>query len=276
METGLRARYLNGELLLGENGSGLEVCVVPKGTTVTLENLFFKNPTKRQLMADENQIRFIEELVKIYACYFFECQFILKINEKVIYKNDPQRSRAENLVLSFNELSGCELKMTEGMLDSKLQVGILHTKPNDAYPSKTVISFINNRLVKNAELNKTINGTYRDSAMAISKSNFGFFAFVSLKVNPKLIDFNVSANKFDVRMINEKDSMKYIDSLLSDQLRSAINVKQYTQSAVKFNYFNSKDLSRPSFGNEGSDAQNKKFHVRADPSTVTLDLIYKS
>lgn len=236
-----------------------------------MENLFFSNHKRKQSMIEDKQLQSIEDLIKIYACYFTGCQFVFKVNNRVAYKNDPKASRTKNLQLAFRELSSLTLESTEKEIEGAMKFSLTHTKANDSVSSKTIITFVNNRLVKSEELQRSISNAFREAAMAINKSKLGYFILASLLVNPKWLDFNMSANKLTFCILQQKDLFRAIELALLETLRESSNVKQYTSQVVQFNYFNSQHKKDDRL----SETKRDKFMIRSDPKAVTLDLMFK-
>ncbi len=70
--------------------------------------------------------------------------------------------------------------------------------------------------------------------MAISDNIKSYFVFVILKVHPKLLDINLSANKKMVKILKEKDVIKFIMNEMYNKIIENMNVKRFNTPKVQF------------------------------------------
>ncbi len=180
-----------GELL--ENKSGdLRV-----GTSIIVTNLFYNTPARLKYLKSENtesynSINLIEKLALAHP----NIKFTLTNNEKDVLKT----SGSNNLLKAIHEIYG--LNVSNKMLEFKASNNdfdiygfickpeILRSNRND------LNTFINDRVIRNSEINKAINDAYYtykpDSKYPI--------IILKIDTDPTLVDVNIHPTKQDVKL----------------------------------------------------------------------------
>ena len=258
---GIKGIFLNGDLL-----GDIQFVAHEKGTTLIIEDLFYKNSKRKNCLKDiKKNIDMIQDLVKKYSIHFCNVNFILKINDKIIFQNDTNLSKCDQLKNSFSTLKkSFLLELEDSLKNGTLKFKSILTKPNDSLVGKKMIVFINNRLVEYKQLEKNIRFMYNDVSMCLSKVLNSFFVFLEIEVNPVLLDFNISADKKEVKLIKEKEIIKFVVESFENLLKENMNVKNYRLDKVQFNYFGKKNSLR-------SSEKKNCTHVRNDPEEIKMD-----
>lgn len=246
-----------------------EIVPHPKGTTIIIEKLFFQNEKKNEILKKSN--RFIKELENIIYCYAIHLSHIsikFSVNCKIFIDTTVIKSKPEIIQRSFREIEGGKIFEVHEQLDScNMFLNIIYTRPNDASSLKKFVLFINNRCVDYDVFAKTVKNAYENCSLAINKSLHSYFCFVEIKINPILLDFNLTADKRKVKLIKEKEIADFLYNFLLSELKKVMNIKSYQALNVGNN-----ELNRRISLNGQKSEENGKFFVRSDPKTTTLDL----
>ena len=258
---GIKARFLNGDMI-----GDLEFVAREKGTSFFIEDLFFKNFKRKNCLKEvKKNVESVECLVKKYSVHFCDIKFVLKINSKVIFQNDVLLSKKDQLKHCFSTLKkSFLLEIEDSLKNGTLKFKSILTKPNDSLVNKKMIVFINNRLVEYKELEKNIRFMYNDISLCLSKVLNSFFVFLEIEVNPVLLDFNISADKKEVKLVKEKEIIKFIIESFENLLKENMNVKNFRLEKVQFNYFGKNN-------GLGSSEKKTKSYVRNDPEEIKME-----
>lgn len=230
-EVGTHIHIKGGELICEESSDAR------RGTSITVTNLFFNTPARLKYLKSENTelancVSFIEKLAMSKP----EIAFTLTNNERVVIKT----SGSGNLHKTIHEIYG--LNVSSKMLqisasNDDFDINGFVCKPEILKSNRNhLITFVNNRVVRNNEINRAINDAYYtykpDSKYPI--------VILNIYTDPTLVDVNIHPTKQDVKMskinvlydliYNAIKEVLYKNLLIPD----AIVSKEYNE--IKNNY----------------------------------------
>lgn len=181
-----------------KGGSVLSVLDAPlkEGTQITISNLFYNTPARLKYLKSEttelnNCIKYIENL----ALSNPNISFSLFNNERLILKT----SGKGNLLKTIHEIYG--LNVSSNMLEIKasnddfLIEGYV-SKPSVLKKNRNHLNiFVNNRVIKNIEINRAINDAYN------TYKHEGFYPItvINIETDPTLVDVNIHPTKQDIK-----------------------------------------------------------------------------
>ncbi|MCM1053027.1 MAG: DNA mismatch repair endonuclease MutL [Ruminococcus sp.] len=202
--------HIKGGELLEERSGDLR-----KGTSIVVTNLFYNTPARLKYLKSENTesyncINLIEKLALAYP----HIKFTLNNNSKLIVKT----SGSDNLLKTIHEIYG--LNVSNKMLEFKASNNdfdiygyickpeILRSNKND------INTFVNDRVVKNMEINRAINDAY------YTYKPEGKYPVIILKINadPTLVDVNIHPTKQDIKLSKINDLYDLIYTTIKDTL----------------------------------------------------------
>ena len=185
------------------------------GTSILVTNLFYNTPARLKYLKSENtesynSIHLIEKLALAYP----NIKFTLTNNDKVVVKT----SGSDVLLKTIHEIYG--LNVSNKMLEFKngnndfdiygyiCKPEILRSNRND------LSTFVNDRVVRNSEINKAINDAY------YTYKPEGKYLVVVLKINtdPTLVDVNIHPTKQDVKISKMEELYDLIYTTIKDTL----------------------------------------------------------
>lgn len=185
------------------------------GTSILVTNLFYNTPARLKYLKSENtesynSIHLIEKLALAYP----NIKFTLTNNDKVVVKT----SGSDVLLKTIHEIYG--LNVSNKMLEFKngnndfdiygyiCKPEILRSNRND------LSTFVNDRVVRNSEINKAINDAY------YTYKPEGKYPVVVLKINtdPTLVDVNIHPTKQDVKISKIEELYDLIYTTIKDTL----------------------------------------------------------
>ncbi len=186
-----------------------------KGTDITVNSLFYNTPARLKFLKSESsELSATTNLIEKLALSHPTISFTLTNNEKTIIKT----TGSDNLHKAIHEIYG--LNVSNNMLyievesDDYLVRGyvskpsILKTNRND------ITTFVNDRLVKNFDINKAINDAYYTY-----KPNDRYpIAVLNIYTDPTLMDVNIHPTKQDIKLSKMDDLYSLIYKGIKDLL----------------------------------------------------------
>ena len=176
-----------------------ESCQCAAGTNITVKNLFFNVPARRNfLKSNTTETRhIIEEFIRV-SVINPEIAFSMVHNEKVVFKLQSGKLKSR-IVGVFGKIYNERLLRIEQQTDQMKISGFIG-KPE--YAKKTrgeQYFFVNNRYIKHAYLNHAVANAFTE---LIPSDAFPSY-FINIEVDPQEIDINIHPTKTEV---NFKDA----------------------------------------------------------------------
>ena len=181
----------------------------PKGTEITVKNLFFNTPARLQnLQSASLELSYIVDYVSKMALSKPNIAFRLVNNDKVILQTFGTNRPLEVIANIYKD------EVAKNMIELFANNGYFKisgfiSKLNTTRSSKNHIHLIvNDRVIKNHKLINAVVDGYNDRLM------YGRYPICVIKigVDPSLVDVNIHPAKLEVRFSNEDELIKLITS----------------------------------------------------------------
>ena len=221
------------EMLIKNGISGkVEPAAALKGTSITVENLFYNTPARRKFLKSPRvEFRKIVEMIRRYALSNPSVSFnlvsderdILNLNsesleDRIVHVMDPAY---RDQLLKLNFLKGDYT--ISGFLGN---LNLVRTRPGEQY------IFLNGRFIKNRLLNSAVYNAYKS---ILNRGEYPFFALnIILPLNE--VDINVHPMKTEVRF--------------KDEWRIYHVIKSSVEEAISPILKTIPDFEKPSFDNK--------------------------
>ena len=173
-----------------------------RGTEITVKNLFFNTPARlKYLNSIYSELANVCEYVNKMALSYPDKKFTLISDGKVLLNTDG----SGNLLKVIKEIYGSEVarKMRKiSVFNDDYDVDGFISLPEVNRSSRNhMITLVNNRVVRNVELNRAINDGYHTYKPETR------YPIVVLNINtdPSLVDVNVHPSKLDIKFSNFED-----------------------------------------------------------------------
>eukprot|EP01036_Dinobryon_divergens_P029375 gene29375-38458_t len=304
---GEAATYSDGHIVATKAGEKAE----PKptagttGTTITVEDLFYNMPTRRQAFKNLNEeYQRILDVITKYSIHYgdkkisFTCKKYGQNTPDLHCPVNPTSNTLENIKVAFGssiarELISfsCSTTTTASSSSSSsndgngevLSVSVEGKVTNANYSHKKAIYiiFINNRLVECASIRRTIENVYT----GILPKHMHPFVYLSIQMPPQHIDVNVHPTKKEVHFLFEEELLELIHVDLTKLLSSANESRSFLIQTTLFDPSSNNNLlssdkpgtvqaharGNPSSGEniddlETNDFSLSKFHSRGSSS----------
>jgi DNA mismatch repair protein MutL len=191
-----------------------EPCACESGTSITVKNLFFNIPARRNFLKS-NTIEFskiMDEFNRV-ALIYPGIAFSLFNNGKPVYQL-PKSNLKQRIVNLFGSL------YNERLLPVEQESGLVNitgfiVKPEFSRKTKgEQFLFVNKRFIKHAYFNHAIDDAFHE---LMSDGTFPGY-FLNFEVDPANIDVNIHPTKTEVNFLDSK----YIYSILKSTIRQCI------------------------------------------------------
>jgi DNA mismatch repair protein MutL len=207
-EEGWEARFEAGERV------SLEPAAHPKGTTVTVEDLFFNVPARRKfLKGDLKETRSVIETVTSYALAHPGVGFVLSVEGETVINARPVPSIRERIADLYGGDFLEEMVGVERRFGDSLWVSGFISAPEKLKGRATVQSiFVNGRRVEDRALRMAV---YRAYGVKGAYPQFLLF----LQVAPSAVDFNVHPQKREVKLSGTLNAVGRVQGAARDVLK---------------------------------------------------------
>lgn len=194
--------YIKGGKLISSESSDAR-----KGTEITIENLFFNTPARlKYLNSLYTELANICEYVNKMALSYPDIKFTLVSDDKILLNTDG----SGNLLKVIKEIYGLDVakKMKKiSVFNDDYDVDGFISLPEVTRSSRNhLITLVNNRVIRNIELNRVINDAYH----TYKPDNRYPIVVLNINTDPSLVDVNVHPSKMDIKFSNFEELKKLI------------------------------------------------------------------
>ncbi|MDE7091274.1 MAG: DNA mismatch repair endonuclease MutL, partial [Bacteroidales bacterium] len=218
----------------GEKRTSAQACACPDGTQISVKNIYFNTPARRQfLKSDEVEYRYIEEEFVRVAMAHPEIKWQLTRDEKQVYHLEAGSFRQRVVQLMGRAFEQRLVRVHEAAGDIDIDGFICTPEYTTKNRSKQYL-FVNTRYVKHIGLSHAIETAYKQ---LVPEKNYPAY-FLRLTVRPETIDVNIHPTKTEIRFNDEK----LIYGVLLSVVKHAIGV---TQLAPALDFDNENDVVVP-------------------------------
>ncbi|MBQ9834075.1 MAG: DNA mismatch repair endonuclease MutL [Bacilli bacterium] len=193
-----------------------------KGTSIKITNLFYNTPARlKYLKSEQSELQNCVSYLEKLAISKPQISFSLENDDKVLVKT----SGSGNLLKTINEIYG--LNVAKNMLEIKgsnddFDIRGFVCKPEILRSNRNhIITIVNDRIVKNAEINKAINDAYYTYK---PESKYPIVV-ICIETDPTLIDVNIHPTKQDIKLSKMNVLTELIEKKIKDALYQNLLIK---------------------------------------------------
>ncbi len=179
----------------------------PKGTTITVKDLFFNTPVRYKfLKKDFTEAGYIEDIVTKLALIHPEISFKLISKDKQIVSTNGNSDMVSVIYSIFGKEISDNVIPVDYTYENMRITGMIG-KPQIARSNRSnQIMYINGRNIKDKTISAAIDEAYRT---IIPNGKFAF-TVINLEMPPQLVDVNVHPAKLEIRFQKEQDVFKAV------------------------------------------------------------------
>ncbi len=187
----------------------------PKGTKITIQNLFFNTPARLKFMKTiPTEFRHIQETILHQALARPHIQFRLTHNQQLVFSLSKGQTLEQRIYQLFGEEFQDTLVSVEHQENYLKYEGFISLPTGSKSSKRWQYLFVNDRFVKCLTVNHAIYDAYR--TLLIKNQHPAFF--LKIYLDPSEIDVNVHPAKTEIRFRNSQ----LIHTILVDHLHKAL------------------------------------------------------
>jgi DNA mismatch repair protein MLH1 len=209
-----KAEYEDGIL---KNKSQPKACAGLDGTTIRVEDLFFNNITRKKAIKSATETEKMVKMISKIAIHYSGVGISFKRQGDTlpIVSTQKKNTKLENIKVVYSSAVSSKI-LIHDLKSTKYDYDMSVYMTSVEYASKKFqfILFINNRLVENKTLKKSIQTIY---GQYLTSSQFPF-VYISLTMIPKNLEVNVHPTKEIVHWLHEDDVCDEIAEFIKDKL----------------------------------------------------------
>ena len=205
---------IHGGKLISESASDAR-----RGTVFEVEDLFYNTPARlKYLKSDTTELASIVMYIEKLALAHPEINFTLNNNEKTIVST----SGSNNLLKTIHEIYGYVVSSNMIKINASnddYDIDGYVCKPSCLKSNRNhMTTIVNGRIVKNIELNKSINDAYYTYKPDIK------YPIVILNINtdPTIIDVNIHPTKQDIKFSKIEELNELVKTTIKDALYKSL------------------------------------------------------
>jgi DNA mismatch repair protein MutL len=186
----------------------------PVGTTISMKNVFFNVPARRNfLKSNTTELRnIIDEFIRV-AMAFPAVHFSFLSNGQQVFFLEKGSLKQRIVQLLGNQYQAKLVPVTEET--DYLTITGFVGKPETARKTRgDQYFFVNNRFIRSAYLNHAVSNAFED---LVSKDSYpGYILFIEL--DPSQIDINVHPTKQEIKFTDEKIAYAFVQAAVKHAL----------------------------------------------------------
>ena len=194
-----------------------------KGTVIEVSELFYNTPARLKHMKSlYTELASITDYVNKIALSHPEIRFTLINNNNIILKTDG----SNNLLKTISAIYGMDIarKMLEinGEDDDYVISGFISLPEVNRAGRNHMVTLVNGRVVRNQELNKTINDSYH----SYKPDNRYPIVVINIELDPSLVDVNIHPTKMDIKFSKLEELQQLIQNIITNRLKHQTLIPQ--------------------------------------------------
>ncbi|MBR6690753.1 MAG: DNA mismatch repair endonuclease MutL [Bacilli bacterium] len=186
------------------------------GTIISVKDLFFNTPARlKHLKSLYTELSNIMDYMNKIALSHPEIRFVVSNDGKELLRTDG----SNNLLKCIKNIFGINIakKMLEiNSSNSDYKIDGYISLP-EVYKTNrnSIVTIVNGRIVRNTELNRTINDSYH----SYKPDNYYPVVVLNITVDTSLVDVNIHPTKMDIKFGNIEELLDLVSTTIKDSLK---------------------------------------------------------
>ena len=212
----------------------VENCDLKRGTTIVVKNLFYNTPVRlKYLKSLYTELSHITDYVNKMALSYPNIKFILVNNEKELLNTSGNGDLLKTILNIYGVVVASKMIYIESENNDYKISGYISLPELTKSNRSGITLLINNRVVKNNEIIKTILESYH---LFIIKDRYPY-AIINIEVDPFLVDVNVHPTKMEVKFSKLDTLQSLIYNAITDKLSKKTLIPKAIDDSIEDNYF---------------------------------------
>jgi len=209
-DVGTHVNIKGGKVISIENSDGRV------GTIISVKDLFFNTPARlKHLKSLYTELSNTMDFMNKIALSHPEIRFVVSNDGKELLKTDG----SGNLLKCIKNIYG--INIAKKMIDIEASNNDYSINGYISLPEvyrtnrNNIITIVNGRIVKNTELNRTINDSYH----SYKPDNYYPIVVLNIEVDTTLVDVNIHPTKMDIKFGNIEELLGLVSFSIKDKLK---------------------------------------------------------
>ena len=213
---GVRAVFSGSEKKLQEDAAS------PKGTKISVSDLFFNTPARlKYLRSERTEILKIVDIVNRLALGHPDVAFTLTNNGKILLKTNGRNDLRQDIANIYGRQLAEKMDVLKNSSPDFKITGLI-SDPNTTRSNRNFISLLlNGRYIKNYRLTQAIIAGYGSKLIPRRYP----IAVVKIELDPLLVDVNVHPTKQEVRLSKEQELERLLTTSISEALEKTPQIE---------------------------------------------------
>lgn len=254
-----------------KGGKVVEEGPAPKrqGTIITVTNLFFNTPARlKYLKSESSELKNVALFLEKLALSYPNINFTLTNNGYKVLSTTGSGDLLKTIYEVYGKEISSKMIKIEGSNDDYDISGYI-CKPEITRSTRNqIITIINGRVIRNADLNKWINEAYYtykpDSVYPV--------VVINIDTDPTLIDVNIHPTKQDIKFSKTDELKAIITDTIKSALKSELLIKDINITPVTNEIPTIEDLPKTLFETEKKEIKEYTLNSFEEPETETYSV----
>ena len=190
-----------------------------KGTIIEVKDLFYNTPARlKHLRSLYTELANITDYVNKLALAYPKIRFTLINNENVILKTDGSGNQLKTIKEIFGVNIAKKMIQVSSSNDDYQVEGYISLPEVHRSNRNSMITLVNNRIVKNMEINRIINDSYH----SYKPDNRYPVVILNITVDPTIVDVNIHPTKMDIKFSKIEELCNLIEQMIKKALKQRI------------------------------------------------------
>ena len=188
-----------------------------KGTTIEVKNLFFNTPARlKHLKSYYTELASITDYVNKISLTHPEIKITLISDNNVVLNTDGSNNLLKNIKCIYGVDVAKRMVEIEAENEDYKISGYISLPEVHRSNKNGMITLVNNRVVRNIELNRTINDSYH----SYKPDNRYPIVVLNIEVDPTLVDVNIHPTKMDVKFSKFEELNELVRETIEKKLKN--------------------------------------------------------
>ena len=199
-----------------------------------VENLFYNTPARlKHLKSLYTELASITDYFDKLALSHPDIRFVLTNNGTELLNTDGSGQLLKAIKSVFGMDITKKMREISGQTDDYTVFGYMSLPEVHRSNRNGMVTIVNGRVVRNAELNRIINDAYH----TYKPDNRYPVVVLCITVDPSLIDVNIHPTKMDIKFSKMEDLVSLIENLIQDRLQHKNLIPQVEEVQEKKDLF---------------------------------------
>lgn len=194
----------------------VEDSALRRGTSITVTELFYNTPARLKHMKSlYTELASIIEYVNKMALSHSNIRFTLINNDNIILRTDGSSNMLKVIASIYGTGVAKSMLEVEAVSDDYEVKGYISQPSVNRSGRNHMITLVNGRVVRNQDLNRTINDGYH----SYKPDNRYPIVVIDISVDPSLIDVNIHPTKMDIKFSKFEVLNDLVLNMIKDKLK---------------------------------------------------------